>query len=116
MKPSCSSTRSRSESVRGLMPGHERSSSEKRRGPSDRSCTTSAVHFVPMMSAQHATAHVSSWTGSIVRAIAVQADVRDPRSVEKLFGEVRSRFGRLDLLFNNAGAVAPAVPLEELTL
>ena len=67
MIPSCSSTRSRSESVRGLMPGQERSSSEKRRGPSDRSWTMIAVHFEPMMSAVQATAHSSSWTGFIVR-------------------------------------------------
>ena len=67
MRPSCSRTRSRSESVRGLMPGHERSSSEKRRGPSDRSWTMIAVHFEPMISAVQATAHSSSWTGFIVR-------------------------------------------------
>jgi NAD(P)-dependent dehydrogenase (short-subunit alcohol dehydrogenase family) len=41
-------------------------------------------------------------------------DVRDPASVAALFGEVESRFGRIDLLFNNAGVSAPAVPLEEL--
>jgi NAD(P)-dependent dehydrogenase (short-subunit alcohol dehydrogenase family) len=49
-------------------------------------------------------------------AVPVQVDLRDPASVEALFGEVQSRFGRLDLLFNNAGAIAPSVPLEELTL
>ena len=51
------------ESVRGLIPGQERSSSEKRRGPSERSWTMIAVHFEPMMSAVQATAHSSSWTG-----------------------------------------------------
>ena len=49
-------------------------------------------------------------------ALAVQADVRDPASVRALFEQVRSTFGRLDLLFNNAGIGAPGVPLEELTL
>jgi NAD(P)-dependent dehydrogenase (short-subunit alcohol dehydrogenase family) len=49
------------------------------------------------------------------RALAVPADVSDERSVEALFEKVRSAFGRLDLLFNNAGTGAPAVPLEELT-
>src|SRR5579884_559794 len=50
------------------MPWHERSSSEKRRGPSERSCTRSAVHLAPMISAVAATAHVvASWTGFIVR-------------------------------------------------
>jgi NAD(P)-dependent dehydrogenase (short-subunit alcohol dehydrogenase family) len=45
----------------------------------------------------------------------VPADVTRPEEVDALFGAVRDRFGRLDLLFNNAGAGAPAVPLEELT-
>jgi NAD(P)-dependent dehydrogenase (short-subunit alcohol dehydrogenase family) len=48
------------------------------------------------------------------RAVAVSADVTDPDSVAALFDAVRQRFGRLDLLFNNAGASAFSVPLEEL--
>jgi NAD(P)-dependent dehydrogenase (short-subunit alcohol dehydrogenase family) len=44
------------------------------------------------------------------------ADVADPESVERLFATVEEHFGRIDLLFNNAGIGAPAVPLEELTL
>jgi NAD(P)-dependent dehydrogenase (short-subunit alcohol dehydrogenase family) len=47
-------------------------------------------------------------------AAAVVCDVRDPASVAALFAEVEGRFGRLDLLFNNAGVTAPAVPLEDL--
>jgi NAD(P)-dependent dehydrogenase (short-subunit alcohol dehydrogenase family) len=47
-------------------------------------------------------------------AVAVAADVRAPESVAALFGQVEDRFGRLDLLFNNAGINAPAVPLEDL--
>src|SRR5438067_13902193 len=43
-------------------------------------------------------------------------DVSDPQSVAALFEVTRQRFGRLDLLFNNAGTSAPAVPLEDLTL
>src|SRR5512144_1697633 len=46
--------------------------------------------------------------------VAVEADVRDPDSVAALFAEIEERFGRLDLLFNNAGINAPAVPLEDL--
>lgn len=42
-------------------------------------------------------------------------DVRDPSSVEALFRSTEERFGRLDVLFNNAGAGAPPVPMEELT-
>ena len=49
-------------------------------------------------------------------AVAVECDVRDPASVARAFAEVESRFGRLDLLFNNAGIGAPPVPLEELTV
>jgi len=48
-------------------------------------------------------------------AVALACDVRDPASVARVFAEVESRFGRLDLLFNNAGIGAPPVPLEELT-
>src|SRR5207247_3285048 len=49
------------------------------------------------------------------RAVAVATDVTAPASVRALFGTIRERFGRLDLLFNNAGTGAPAVPLEDLT-
>jgi NAD(P)-dependent dehydrogenase (short-subunit alcohol dehydrogenase family) len=47
----------------------------------------------------------------------VQAtDVRDVASVDALFAVIAERFGRLDLLFNNAGVGAPAVPFDELTI
>ena len=49
------------------------------------------------------------------RALVVPADVADPASVRKLFARTKDAFGRLDLLFNNAGTGAPAVPLEDLT-
>ena len=48
------------------------------------------------------------------RAVAVPADVTQPESVAALFDAVRTRYGRLDLLFNNAGVFSPGVPLEEL--
>ena len=48
-------------------------------------------------------------------ALAVAADVGDPASVRQLFDRTQAAFGRLDLLFNNAGTGAPAVPIEELT-
>jgi len=47
--------------------------------------------------------------------LAVSADVRDQASVRALFAKTKEAFGRLDLLFNNAGAGAPALPLEELS-
>jgi NAD(P)-dependent dehydrogenase (short-subunit alcohol dehydrogenase family) len=48
-------------------------------------------------------------------ALPVPTDVGDPASVRNLFAQVKATFGRLDLLFNNAGTGAPAIPLEELT-
>ena len=42
------------------------------------------------------------------------ADVADEASVDALFAAAKARFGRLDLLFNNAGTGAPPVPLEDL--
>jgi NAD(P)-dependent dehydrogenase (short-subunit alcohol dehydrogenase family) len=50
------------------------------------------------------------------QALAVRADVSDPASVQSLFETVKSTFGRLDVLFNNAGTSAPAIPLEELSI
>ncbi len=48
------------------------------------------------------------------RPLPVPTNVRDPQSVRALFEKTEEAFGRLDLLFNNAGIGAPAVPLEEL--
>ena len=49
------------------------------------------------------------------RALAVPTDVSDPQSVRALFEATRETFGRVDVLFNNAGISAPGVPLEDLT-
>ena len=49
------------------------------------------------------------------RALIVQADVGDPDSVKNLFTETKEAFGRLDVLFNNAGTGAPPLLLEDLT-
>jgi NAD(P)-dependent dehydrogenase (short-subunit alcohol dehydrogenase family) len=46
----------------------------------------------------------------------VPTDVTDPSSVAALFAAVKEKFGRLDLLVNNAGTGTPPVPLEEITL
>lgn len=53
--------------------------------------------------------------GVAASALPVVADVSDPKSVQYLFEKTEKIFGRLDLLFNNAGTGAPAIPLEELT-
>ncbi|SEA14848.1 MAG: SDR family oxidoreductase [Paraburkholderia sp.] len=47
-------------------------------------------------------------------ALAVVTDVRDPSSVDALFDTIERTYGRLDVLFNNAGVNAPAVPMDEL--
>lgn len=48
------------------------------------------------------------------RAIARQLDVTSPESVDALFADIKATFGRLDLLFNNAGANARDLPIDEL--
>jgi len=49
------------------------------------------------------------------RMLAVPADVGNPDEVKALFAAVDQTFGRLDVLFNNAGIGAPSVPIEDLT-
>ena len=50
------------------------------------------------------------------KTLAIPTDVSDPESIRALFARTKQEFGRLDLLFNNAGIGAPAVPMEELPL
>src|SRR5262249_20255139 len=50
------------------------------------------------------------------RTMVVPTDVADPAAVKALFAAVKAAHGRLDLLFNNAGIGAPAVPIEDLPL
>ncbi len=47
--------------------------------------------------------------------LVLPADVGDPAAVKALFAQIKARFGRLDMLFNNAGMGAPAIPIEELS-
>jgi len=59
------------------------------------------------------TAKEGASTGA--KTLVVPTDVGDPDSVRALFERTKDTFGRLDLLFNNAGTGAPAIPLEELS-
>jgi NAD(P)-dependent dehydrogenase (short-subunit alcohol dehydrogenase family) len=61
----------------------------------------------------HATIERAGPAGA--RALAVPTDVTDPASVRALFAKTKETFGRLDLLFNNAGTGAPPILLEELS-
>lgn len=47
-------------------------------------------------------------------SVGMVCDVSDPESVKSLFAQIKSSFGRIDLLFNNAGVVIPGVPLEDV--
>ncbi len=62
---------------------------------------------------QKAIAEAAASAGS---ALAVPTDVSDPASVAALFARTREAYGRLDVLFNNAGVGAPGINLEELTV
>src|SRR5438552_17210500 len=52
---------------------------------------------------------------SDARILAVPADVSKPDDVRRLFAKTKETFGRLDVLFNNAGTGTPAIPMEEIT-
>lgn len=54
--------------------------------------------------------------GAGARTLVVPGDVSDPAAVKVLFDKTKATFGRLDLLFNNAGTGAPPIPLEDLTI
>jgi len=55
-------------------------------------------------------------SGAGERALALASDITRPEVVKDIFGKVKAKWGRLDVLFNNAGMGAPAVPMEDLPL
>ena len=61
-------------------------------------------------------AEVIAQSGAADRALAMPTDVANADSVKALFDATVAKFGRVDVLFNNAGVSAPGIPLEDLTL
>jgi NAD(P)-dependent dehydrogenase (short-subunit alcohol dehydrogenase family) len=65
---------------------------------------------------QEALQAVADHSGASARTLVVPTDVSDPAAVQHLFDTVLGAWGRVDLLFNNAGVFAPGVPLEDLPI
>ena len=65
---------------------------------------------------QEALRAVAEQSGALARTLVVPTDVADPAAVQHLFDTVLRTWGRVDLLFNNAGVFAPGVPLEDLPI
>jgi NAD(P)-dependent dehydrogenase (short-subunit alcohol dehydrogenase family) len=55
-------------------------------------------------------------SGAGERVLALASDITKPEVVKEIFGKVKAKWGRLDVLFNNAGMGAPAVPMEDLPI
>jgi NAD(P)-dependent dehydrogenase (short-subunit alcohol dehydrogenase family) len=55
-------------------------------------------------------------SGAGDRALSLPADLAKPEGIPPVFAAVKAKWGRLDVLFNNAGMGAPAIPMEDLTL
>jgi len=60
--------------------------------------------------------HAAAQSSDAARTLIVPTDVSDPASVQALFAAVKERFGRLDLLFNNAGIFVPGVEMDVLSV
>ena len=84
-----------------------------------RACTIALLHagYQVVLAGRRADALQQTITDAAEagsRALAVPTDLRDAASVKALFARTREAFGRLDLLFNNAGMGTPAMPLEDV--
>jgi NAD(P)-dependent dehydrogenase (short-subunit alcohol dehydrogenase family) len=54
-------------------------------------------------------------SGAMERALVLPADLTQPATVKSVFSRIKEKWGRLDVLFNNAGMGAPAIPMEDLS-
>jgi NAD(P)-dependent dehydrogenase (short-subunit alcohol dehydrogenase family) len=72
--------------------------------------------FAVVLAGRRADALEETAAGIATETVVQPTDVTDVASVDALYEAIDKRFGRLDLLFNNAGVGAPPVPLDELTL
>lgn len=75
--------------------------------------TLDANGYAVVLAGRRAEALAETATGTAM--VSVPTDVTRPEAVRELFRVVEERFGRLDVLFNNAGMGAPAIPMDELT-
>src|SRR5258706_1191020 len=75
----------------------------------------SAGYFVALAGRRAAELEQTAAKASRGNMLPVPTDVSNPDSVQALFARIRETFGRLDVLFNNAGRSGPGVPIEDLT-
>lgn len=75
----------------------------------------SAGYSVVLAGRRQAALEGTAAIGSTERLLVVPTDITQPDPVAALFDRTRETFGRLDVLFNNAGANAPGIPMEDLT-
>ena len=71
---------------------------------------------VALMGRREEALHETAAQGERDRFLVLPADVSDPAAVTSVFARLESEWGRLDLLFNNAGYSAPAVPIDEVAV
>jgi NAD(P)-dependent dehydrogenase (short-subunit alcohol dehydrogenase family) len=80
------------------------------------SLALSRAGFVVALAGRRKDALEATAAAAASETLVFPCDVTDPAAVERLFDATVQRFGRVDLLFNNAGTGAPAVPIDELSV